>query len=154
LLTMSSFDYGEKRPDGQYERYPSLPDGARQPAQFVRPVRDSYRHVGRRPVGKTRPVTEDDDRRFDAKAHGYVLFEEYEPSEQRGIGRFWTQAQLNSGCGTVTRMGRVLAETYAARPGYYGATFCSRCGNHFPVGAAGEFVWIEADGSDGPRVGT
>lgn len=54
-------------------------------------------------------------------------------------------------CGGVTRMPRACAETYARDPGYYGATFCCICGNYFPVGERGEFVWD--DGSE-QRVGT
>jgi hypothetical protein len=43
-------------------------------------------------------------------------------------------------CGSVTTMGRVLAETYARDPAFYGATFCVRCNRHLPVA---EFVWTE-----------
>jgi hypothetical protein len=119
----------------------------------VRPVRDSYRHVGVRPTHLTRPLTADEHERYDQ--FGYVAFEEYAvPPANGAIGRYWTQKQLDSGCGQVTTMGRALAETYAARPTFYGKTFCSRCGDYFPVGEAGEFVWYENDGSDGPRVGT
>jgi hypothetical protein len=57
-------------------------------------------------------------------------------------GRYWTQAQLD-GCGTVTTMALLLAETYAREPKFYGATFCCACGKHLPVG---EFLW-EPDGS-------
>lgn len=39
-------------------------------------------------------------------------------------------------------------------PSFYGGTFCTRCGTHFPVGKDGEFVWYENDGTDGDRVGT
>lgn len=42
------------------------------------------------------------------------------------------------GCGTVTIMGRELAETYARDPKFYDAAECSTCGKHFPVA---EFVW-------------
>lgn len=34
------FDYGEKRPDGQYENYPTVDDG-----EFEQSVRDTYVHV-------------------------------------------------------------------------------------------------------------
>jgi len=34
-------------------------------------------------------------------------------------------------CGTVTRMGQTLAETYARDPSFYGGTFCRGCGAHF-----------------------
>jgi hypothetical protein len=53
-------------------------------------------------------------------------------------------------CGTVTRMGDALAETYARQPDFYGATFCVGCRTHLPVGADGEFVW---DGTS-EKVGT
>ena len=46
-------------------------------------------------------------------------------------------------CGTVTTMGQSLAETYARCPDFYSGTFCCGCGNHFSVGAAGEFVWVD-----------
>lgn len=65
-------------------------------------------------------------------------------------GRFWTAAQLASGCGTVTTMADAIAETYARNPGFYSGTFCAGCRTHFPVGDAGEFVWVD----DGTRVGT
>lgn len=57
-------------------------------------------------------------------------------------------------CGTITTMGRALAETYARQPSYYGSTMCVKCRGHFPVGEAGEFTWYENDGSEGPKVGT
>lgn len=53
-------------------------------------------------------------------------------------------------CGTVTRMGQAIAETYAAQPDFYGGTYCVWCKNHFPVGTDGEFVWE----GDRTKVGT
>lgn len=53
-------------------------------------------------------------------------------------------------CGTVTKMGQSLAETYARDPAFYSGTFCVGCRTHFPVGKDGEFVW---DGTD-EKVGT
>ncbi len=53
-------------------------------------------------------------------------------------------------CGSVTSMGRALAETYARDPGFYSGTFCCTCRAHFPVGENGEFVWVD----DGSKVGT
>jgi hypothetical protein len=50
------------------------------------------------------------------------------------------------GCGALTTMSQVIAETYARDPGFYGATYCVGCNKHLPVGANGEFVWD--DGSD------
>lgn len=58
------------------------------------------------------------------------------------------------GCGTVTTMGRALAETYARQPDFYGSTYCTGCEMHRPVGPDGEFVWVNEDGTDGERVGT
>lgn len=51
------------------------------------------------------------------------------------------------GCGAVTTMGRVLCETYARDPSFYGGTYCVGCRMHRPVA---EFVWDE----DGERVGS
>lgn len=36
-------------------------------------------------------------------------------------------------CGGVTTMGLALCETYARNPKFYGGTFCSICGTHFPL---------------------
>lgn len=106
---------------------------------FVRPVRRSYVHVGARPRYPTRDLTAEELEQF--RDEGYVAFESYPESERPSIGRFWTRAQLESGCGGVTRMGEALAETYARDPHFYGSTYCVHCGTHFPVGATGEFVW-------------
>ena len=51
----------------------------------------------------------------------------------------------------VTTMGLALAETYARQPDFYGATYCSWCHMHRPVG---EFTWINDDGTDGGVVGS
>ena len=54
------------------------------------------------------------------------------------------------GCGTLTTMGQVIAETYARDPSFYGATYCCGCSKHRPVGESGEFYW---DGTK-QKVGT
>jgi hypothetical protein len=51
-------------------------------------------------------------------------------------------------CGGVTTMGLPLCETYARQPSFYGATYCTRCRMHRPVGAEGEFTWIDENGDD------
>lgn len=137
----------ETLPSGQQAAYLVLSEEERSKG-FVRPVRRSYKHVGARPKHPIRPLTDEEKDRF--KDVDYVAFEAYPESDSSVTGRYWTEAQLNSGCGTVTTMGQSIAETYAREPGFYGATFCCGCGKHLPVGEHGEFVW-EPDGS---RVGT
>jgi len=127
-------DIHKTRSDGQQEVYLVLSEDERAKG-FMRPVRKSYRHVGIRPGGKTRELTAEEHARYDQ--FGYVLFEEYEGGSAV-TGRFWTQEQLNSSCGTVTTMGDALAETYARNPKFYNSTFCCGCGKHFPLA---EFVW-------------
>jgi hypothetical protein len=51
-------------------------------------------------------------------------------------------------------MSEAIAATYAAKPSFYGATYCVYCRRHLPVGADGQFTWIEPDGEYGPKVGT
>lgn len=122
---------------------------------YVEPYRESYLHVG--PPGPTHPLVDVDaayraalDYELDPD---WVKFEAY-PEGSHGRGKYWTQNQLDKagkGCGTLTRMPRACAETYAAQPGYYGSTFCCGCNAYFPVGRDGEFVW---DTVHNQRVGT
>ena len=120
---------------------------------FVRPVRSAYKHVGvAGPVYPLRDITLEE---IELHARsGWVKYEKYPPGfEGSALGRWWTQEKLDSvggGCGVVTTMGRALSETYAAKPGFYGGTYCVGCEMHRPVGKDGEFVW---DGTD-ERVGT
>lgn len=120
---------------GQQKGYVVLCDEERAKG-WVRPYRDSYVHVGDRPVHPLRELTPEE--REENKAWGYVAFEAYPESESPRTGRYWTEAGLKSGCGNKTTMGRTLAETYARDPGFYGGTFCCACRKHFPVA---EFVW-------------
>lgn len=78
----------------------------------------------------------------------YVVLAEEERA--KGFIRPVRRSYVHLKCGTVTRMGQTIAETYARDPGFYSGTFCAGCGNHFPVGADGQFVW---DGTD-IKVGT
>lgn len=73
------------------------------------------------------------------------------PEEERAKGfvRPVREKYIHITCGTVTIMGRQIAETYARNPQYYGATFCCHCRDHFPVGESGQFKW-----EDGSMVGT
>lgn len=106
---------------------------------FIRPVRQSYVHVGLKPTYSLRSLTDQENERYGK--YGYVAYEEY-PQESRvssAVGRFWEQKELdNKGCGTLTTMNISIAETYARDPSFYGSTFCCGCSKHLPVA---EFVW-------------
>jgi hypothetical protein len=136
----------EKLPDGQYADHWVLSKEERSKG-WVRPLRLTYRHVGIRPKYELRDLTDKEKEQY--KDEGYVKYEPYPPGSH-GLGRFWTEAQLTSGCGRTTTMPLACAETYAKQPGYYGSTFCCTCGTYPRVGADGEFVW---EGTD-ERVGT
>lgn len=143
-------DHKDINPEtGQQKGYVVL-SAAERAKGFVRPVRDSYRHVGiPAPRYPLRDLTAEETVRY--QKYGYVKFETY-PGDGGVTGRYWTQEHLDKilkGCGGITTMGRSLAETYARDPSYYGGTFCSTCRTHLPVGEHGEFVWL-----DGERVGT
>lgn len=132
------------REDGQQKNYVVLCEEERAKG-YVRPLRRSYKHVGIRPTYPLRDLTPEEHEQYDK--FGYVAYEEYPESESPKVGRFWTERDLNSGCGTVTTMGLALCETYARDPSFYGATFCTGCGKHLPVA---EFRWVE----DGEVVGS
>ena len=87
------------------------------------------------------PVTPDH-REIDPRTgmqKGYVVLSDEERA--KGFVRPVRDAYTHLKCGTVTTMGRRLAETYAAQPDFYTGTFCHHCMAHFPVGKDGEFVW-------------
>ncbi len=139
------------KPDGQHEDYWVLCAEERAKG-FIRPLRSSYLHVGRRVCGKPRQEREDEfNHEFlctGTPGHeGECAIWAQITIEQ--LGRFNRTGMLG-GCGTSTRMSTAIAETYARNPKFYGSTFCVACGAHFPVGESGEFVW---EGSN-ERVGT
>lgn len=86
------------------------------------------------------------------QADAYLVLAEEELA--KGFVRPVRRSYLHLVCGAVTTMSQSIAETYAANPLFYGATFCCRCSQHCQVGADGEFIWVENDGTDGPKVGT
>lgn len=140
--------YGpDEEPGPQNDTYLILPEDQRKKA-FAAPLRYSYRHVGL-PATKfpLRDLTPEEEERH--KGYGYVKYEAYPESESPLVGRFWTQAQLSrieTGCNVVTTMSKPLAETWAADPHFYGATYCTGCQRHYPVA---EFIWE----TDGVRLG-
>jgi len=70
----------------------------------------------------------------------YVMSDE---ERARGFVRPVRLSYWHTTCGRVTTMARELAETYAANPTQYGATYCATCCQHRPVGPDGEFHWVD-----------
>lgn len=68
-------------------------------------------------------------------------------SSTKGFGRPVRRTYIHTICGVATTMGQAIAETYARRPGFYGATWCMGCSKHLPVW---EFRWAD----DGQVVGS
>lgn len=128
-------DHRDLQENGQQKGYVVLTEAERAKG-FIRPVRSSYLHVGARPKHPTRNLTEEEKERHGEKS--FAIYEEYPKSDNSAVGRFWTQKELDSGCGSLTTMGVALSETYARQPDFYSATFCCGCGTHFPVK---EFIW-------------
>lgn len=92
-----------------------------------------------------REIIEDGPKKGQQK--GYVVLSEEERA--KGFVRPVRISYVHEKCGTMTTMGRSLAETYARDPDFYSGTFCAGCRSHFPVGEDGEFTW-----PTGGKVGT
>jgi hypothetical protein len=58
---------------------------------------------------------------------------------KKGFLKPYRDTYEHTTCGTTTRMGRSIAETYARDPYFYGATFCVACNVHRPLS---EFRWL------------
>lgn len=87
------------------------------------------------------PVTDDHrELKPNGQQKGYVVLSDEERA--RGFVRPVRQAYTHKVCGTETRMGLAIAETYARDPGFYSGTFCCGCGAHFPLK---QFVWKDTD---------
>jgi len=67
----------------------------------------------------------------------------------KGFVRPVRRTYVHEKCGSATTMPQKIAETYAAKPSFYGSTFCCACKEYLLVGTYGEFVW-----DDGSKVGT
>ena len=143
---------------GQHDGYIVLCPDERKKG-FVRPFRDSYRHVGPfacgcRPTGHDFPICALPLGHDGGHYGGGSAWVGGVPSQEpvrltRTINDRPGMSFLDQvgGCGTVTKMGRDLSETYARDPKFYGATFCVACNRHLPVA---EFVWTV----DGQQVGS
>jgi hypothetical protein len=89
------------------------------------------------------PVPEDRSHvalRPDGQQVGYVVLSDEERA--KGFVRPVRTSYVHDVCGSVTKMGQSIAETYAREPKFYTGTFCATCRSHFPVGKDGEFTWV------------
>lgn len=83
-----------------------------------------------------------------------------EDERAKGFVRPVRREYWHTKCGAVTKMSQSIAETYARNPAFYGSTYCTTCRMHRPVGADGEFHWVDPDNPDrqsptlDPKVGT
>lgn len=87
-----------------------------------------------------------DDKPFDYGKKGPDGQYENHPTEDPDGKKFVRpirRSYFHTKCGGTTTMGIKIAETYALNPKYYGATFCASCGEYFPVGENGQFVWLD-----------
>ena len=134
--------------NGQQEAYIILSDEERAKG-FVRPVRQSYVHIGRALshfMGINRILTNDERAQYPNKNYVAVMTVMVNEDGSFKGGAYVTQEEIDAwkagirvgGCGESTKMATAIAETYARNPKFYGATFCVCCGKHLPVG---EFVW-------------
>jgi hypothetical protein len=88
----------------------------------------------------------------DGMQKDYLVLSEAERA--KGFVRPVRESYQHLTCGGVTTMGLAIAETYARDPSFYGGTFCATCRAHYPVGADGEFVWVERGQVTDLKVGT
>lgn len=77
-----------------------------------------------------------------------------EAERAKGFVRPVRSSYRHEKCGSVTTMGRAFAEAYARQPDFYGAAMCYTCSAHYPVGAGGEFTWMDNGRDTGEKVGT
>lgn len=78
-----------------------------------------------------------------------------EADRAKGFVRRVRVSYVHTVCGTVTSMATPIAETYARDPHFYGATWCAGCKAHYPVGAKGNFFWVNPRGvTTTEKVGT
>lgn len=126
---------------------------------YVRPVRNRYIHVGKKPHGLEihQILTEEDKlemkKKFPNDKRDYVAILTVMKKEDGSFlgGSYVTQEELDAwksgtllgGCGCKTIMAHEIAETYARNPKFYGSTWCMTCKKHLPVE---EFIWD--DGSN------
>lgn len=137
--------------EGQHKAYVVLCPDERAKG-FVRPYRDSYIHGGRSICGKY--LNMEGNRTLGGRIDICVMKPghdgeciQFQSLVQPDAAHAQAKGKFPVGCGTATTMGRALSETYARDPQFYGATFCTGCNQHLPVG---EFQWT----ADGETVGS
>lgn len=144
---------GQKNETGQHDIYLVLSEEERAKG-FVRPIRDTYVHIGRKVESEGEVISLEEAyknnpgaKEYYNKNNGYGAFLKYPEEKSPLVGKYLRQAEFDAinsakefvgGCGTETKMGYALAETYARDPKFYGATFCCHCNRHLPVD---EFIW-------------
>lgn len=90
------------------------------------------------PVPQDRSHTEIDP--TTGQQRGYVVLT---PEERaKGFVKPVRRSYLHRKCGSVTTMGRSLAETYARDPNFYNGTFCCHCHEHFGLE---QFEWEDGE---------
>lgn len=153
---------GQKNETGQHEIYLVLSEEERAKG-YVRPLRDTYVHVGKKierddeTGGILGALIKSTDPEYDTRnglyteENGYGGYIKYPKSMSPLVGKYITKEELDAiiarkshfgGCGTSTKMGHAIAETYSTNPKFYGATFCYACNKHLPVD---QFVWEGTD---------
>ncbi len=85
-----------------------------------------------------KPVTDDhaEINPITGQQRAYVVLSADERA--KGFVRPVRETYVHTTCGSVTRMNREIAETYARDPHFYSGTFCVGCRTHRPLR---EFVW-------------
>lgn len=142
----------DDEPGPQCETYLVLSEEERAKG-FVRPVRNSYVHVGKSHShykGIHRMLTEEEQKEYKDKNYVAVMTVMVKEDGSFLGGTYVTQEELTAyqfnkrtgGCCGTTTMGNALAETYARNPDFYGATYCCTCMKHLPVS---EFKWSGTD---------
>jgi hypothetical protein len=136
-------------PVSQHAKYLILSEEERAKG-FIRPVREAYIHVGQGyKDSELRDVSDGNKNDPNLKKYAKVLYHVKNKDTGEFIGgRFITQKEVDQfiktgrigGCGSETKMGLALCETYARDPSFYGSTYCCHCQKHLPVG---EFIWKE-----------
>jgi hypothetical protein len=74
---------------------------------------------------------------------GYIVLTTEERS--KGFVKPVRGSYIHKVCGSLTKMGNALAETYARNPWFYSGTFCCACGAHFDLD---QFHWEDGEPMD------